>query len=119
MFKNVLVTVGILFFILPGYSAAENEEDLAKKSQNPVGNMISVPLEYLHYDGMPNDSSADALVAKPVYPVTIGEINLINRFIVPYLGIDASTVEQVLNRFWDMTPDANIGVATGIKSGLL
>ena len=96
MFKNVLVAVGMLFFILPGYSAAENEEDLAKKSQNPVGNMISVPLEYLHYDGMPNDSSADALVAKPVYPVTIGKINLINRFIVPYLGIDG-TVQQDLN----------------------
>jgi len=96
MFKNVLVAVGIFFFILPGYSAAENEEDLAKKSQNPVGNMISVPLEYLHYDGMPNDSSADALVAKPVYPVTIGKINLINRFIVPYLGIDG-TVQQDLN----------------------
>ena len=66
------------------------QKNLAKKSQNPVGNMISVPIEYWHYDGMPNDGSADALIAKPVYPVTIGETILINRFIVPYLGIDAT-----------------------------
>jgi len=106
MLKNVLVTVGILIFILPGFSAAEGEEDLAKKSQNPVGNMISVPLEYWHYDGMPNDSSADALIAKPVYPVSLGKINLINRFIVPYLGIDATSSDQDLNG--EIIPASNV-----------
>ena len=50
---------------------ATGQEVLAKKSQNPVGNMISVPFEYWHYDGMANDGSADALMVKPVYPVTI------------------------------------------------
>lgn len=30
MFKNILVAVGILFFILPGYSAAEAEEEFPK-----------------------------------------------------------------------------------------
>jgi hypothetical protein len=66
-------------------------DDLAKKSQNPVGNMISLPIEYWHYDGMPNDSTSDMVIAKPVYPVNLGEYNLINRFIVPYIWVDANT----------------------------
>jgi len=40
---------------------------------------------------MANDSSADALVLKPVYPLGLGNVTLINRFIVPFIGIDANT----------------------------
>jgi len=66
------------------------DEDLAKQSQNPVGNLISVPFEFWHYETKGADASANALVAKPVYPVTIGKLNLINRFIIPYASLDAS-----------------------------
>jgi hypothetical protein len=66
------------------------EEDLAKQSQNPVGNLISVPIEFWHYEAKDGDASANALVAKPVFPVTIGKVNLINRFIIPYVGLDAN-----------------------------
>ena len=55
------------------------EESLVKQSQNPVGNLISVPIEFWHYKAKEADASANALVAKPVYPVTIGKVNLINR----------------------------------------
>ncbi|MBW1829081.1 MAG: hypothetical protein JRI74_06640, partial [Deltaproteobacteria bacterium] len=70
---------------------ASGQQDLAKKSQNPVGNMISLPIEYWHHDGMAGGASADAIMLKPVYPTRIGNLNLINRFIIPYLGIDANT----------------------------
>jgi len=103
MHKKWLILIVFAVLVCMGQPAIAQEEqaagqidqtdaqkNLAKKSQNPVGNMISVPIEYWHYDGMPNDGSADALIAKPVYPVTIGETTLINRFIVPYLGIDAT-----------------------------
>mgnify|MGYP001823495597 FL=1 len=66
------------------------EENLAKISQNPVGDIISLPIEYWHHDGMANDGSADALMVKPVYPVRIGNLNLINRLIIPYLGISGN-----------------------------
>jgi len=66
-------------------------DDLAKKSQNPVGDIVSLPLEYWHYDGMANDSSVDMLVAKPVYPLGISKFTLINRFIAPFLGVDAGS----------------------------
>jgi hypothetical protein len=73
------------------YPAVANDENLSKKSQNPVGDIISLPIEYWHYDGLANGGSADALMAKPVFPVRIGNVNLINRVIIPYLGIDANS----------------------------
>ena len=72
------------------YPVIANDENLSKKSQNPVGDIISLPFEYWHYDGMANGGSADAIMVKPVYPVRIGNVNLINRVIIPYLGIDGN-----------------------------
>jgi hypothetical protein len=66
------------------------EESLAKQSQNPVSSLISVPIEFWHYEAKGADASANALVAKPVFPVTIGKVNLINRFIIPYIALDAN-----------------------------
>jgi hypothetical protein len=53
-----------------------------------VGNIISLPIAYWHYDGIADDSSVDAVIVKPVYPLTIGDVNLINRLIVPFLWAD-------------------------------
>jgi hypothetical protein len=81
----------ILIFVIAGIAPLSvTADDLAKKSQNPVGNIISLPIEYWHYDGMANGSSADALALKPVYPIGFEKITLINRFIVPFLSIDAN-----------------------------
>ena len=77
----------VVFFVFP---VLADEQELAKKSQNPVGDIISLPFEYWHHDGMADDGSADALMVKPVYPTRIGNLNLINRLIIPYLGIDAN-----------------------------
>jgi len=74
-------------------------DDLAKTSQNPVGNIISVPIEYWHYDGIGKDSTADALVAKPVYPVSFSEVTLINRFIIPYVSLDATATNTDLGQY--------------------
>ena len=84
---NTIILAAVLFL---GCSVALAADDLVKQSQNPVGNMVSVPIEYWHYDGMPNDSSADVVIAKPVYPLGLGQYNLINRFIVPYISVDAT-----------------------------
>jgi hypothetical protein len=87
-FFRILVSILIIgFFVMP---ALADEQELAKKSQNPVGDIISLPVEYWHHDGMADDGSADALMVKPVYPTRIGNLNLINRLIIPYLGIDAN-----------------------------
>ena len=110
MYKKVVILAS--FLLLVGMVQLPMAADeLAKKSQNPVGNMISLPFEYWHYDGMANDSSADALMIKPVYPLGIGKVNLINRFIVPYLGIDAKAPGEDLG-------DISIPPISSKESGL-
>jgi len=117
MYKKWLILIVFAVFVYMAQPAAAQEdqatgqEDLAKKSQNPVGNIINVPIEYWHYDGMDNDGSADALIVKPVYPTRIGNMNLINRFIIPYLGIDAHSGDQDLG-------DISIPGSTSRESGL-
>ena len=62
------------------------QEDLAKKSQNPIGNLISVPFENNFDFGVgPEDAFVYAVTLKPVYPVDLGKWNLINRFIMPVI----------------------------------
>ena len=89
--KCYAITIGILLMLaISAKYAIAGDENLTKKSQNPVGDIISLPIEYWHYDGIANDSSVDALLLKPVYPTRIGKVNLINRLIIPYLGVDAN-----------------------------
>ena len=61
---------------------ADESEDLAKESQNPIGNIISLPFENNFDFGVgPEDALVYKLNLKPVYPITFGKANLINRFI--------------------------------------
>ena len=86
-----IVSMALMVFVCsfcPNPIHAKGE--LAKASQNPVGDIISVPMEYWHYHGIANDSSVDALIVKPVYPLNLGSINLINRLILPLLSVDAN-----------------------------
>ncbi len=66
--------------------AAESDEELAKKTQNPVANLISVPFQS-NWDfniGPKEDSSNYLLNVQPVIPVSLGQdYNLILRTILP------------------------------------
>lgn len=67
---------------------ADKTNDLAKASQNPVSNLISVPFEN-NFNGEfgPNNSTQNVLSIKPVIPIQISENwNLINRAIVPVVS---------------------------------
>ena len=67
--------------VMPQFSMAD---DLAKQSQNPLGTVISLPFENNFYSGVgPSDASIYTMNFKPVYPVNIGDWNIINRFILP------------------------------------
>ena len=71
--------------LLTGHHALA-QEDLAKQSQNPVANMISVPFENnTYFDVGPTEKWANGLFVKPVYPLSMGKFNLINRLIVPVI----------------------------------
>ena len=79
----VLVT-GILF-TGTACRAEESQGDLAKASQNPIGNMISLPFQNNTSFGIgPTDAKSNSLLIQPVYPVSLSSNwNLINRAIVP------------------------------------
>ena len=84
------IFVAILIIGFTGMPTLADDATLSKESQNPVGDIISLPIEYWHYDGIANGSSVDALLLKPVYPARIGRVNLINRLIILYLGVEAN-----------------------------
>lgn len=94
--RALVCTVG--WVIACAWTVQTNADDLAKASQNPVGDIISLPIELWHYGDMPGNSDATMLVAKPVYPVNLGKVNLINRLIVPYLGVDANLSQLDLGK---------------------
>ena len=69
-------------------------DDLAKASQNPIDDMVSLPVEVWHCGGMPEGVDANIFLLKPVYPASVGSLNLINRGIVPYLDLNRSPSHQ-------------------------
>lgn len=72
----------------PGW-AAPNDEDLAKKTQNPVADLISVPFQNnFLFDTGPRNKTVWNLNFQPVIPISLTEHwNLISRTIVPILNV--------------------------------
>jgi len=66
-------------------TSADDAGDLAKQSQNPVGSLISLPLQNNTIFGFgPGDDIKNVLNIQPVYPIHLSQKwNLINRVILP------------------------------------
>jgi len=64
-------------------------DELAKKSQNPVGDLITVPFQYnINFDSGPYKRTFNNLNIQPVIPMKISDKwNMINRLIVPISSI--------------------------------
>jgi hypothetical protein len=76
--------VALSLLMLCAIEADADEQDLARASQNPVADMISLPMKNKFNFGMGDeDAFGYELELQPVYPVNLGGWNLINRFIVP------------------------------------
>ena len=71
--------------------AEMSAEELAKLAQNPVGNMISLPLQNntnLHYG--PAGGTQNILNIQPVIPISVNQDwNIITRTIVPVISMPA------------------------------
>jgi hypothetical protein len=65
-----------------------SDEDLAKKTQNPVADLISVPFQdNLNFDVGPYDRVQNVLNVQPVIPVSLNsDWNLITRTILPIVS---------------------------------
>ena len=63
---------------------AEAKADLAEESMNPLSTVISVPFENNTLFGTgPAKSTVNVLNVKPIFPVNMGDWDLINRVTVP------------------------------------
>lgn len=97
-------------------SSVYASDDLAKKSQNPIGNMISLPMQNNTYvDVGPGEEYANSFQLQPVYPINFGKVNLINRAIIPvnYLAGQDLTVDGTFQ-----AEDQLLTLSTDSLSGL-
>jgi hypothetical protein len=79
----------IIFFSVGSVTAQEqSQEDLAKQAQNPIANMISLPLQNnTNFNIGPDDQIQNILNIQPVIPVTINDNwNVITRTIIPIIS---------------------------------
>lgn len=86
--KSIMVFSVLAIALLMGSTtfAAEQKggEDLAAKTQNPVGAMYSLPFKFT-FDYGADNGEATFLNIQPVIPITFGNWNLINRVIMPII----------------------------------
>jgi hypothetical protein len=104
------------------------EDDLAKKSQNPLGSLISVNYEYNYFEdvGPDEDGTDHVFNLKPVYPVAGDGYNVILRAIVPVIhqderfsgqGSETGLGDINLQAYW--VPDPTGPITWGIGPSLI
>lgn len=93
MIRRVFLIVAGVFLLSGLFSVFADQKDLAKASQNPIGNMISLPMQNNTYFNVgPDKKSANSFQLQPVYPINFGNFNLINRMIIPVNHLESQKV---------------------------
>ena len=88
-----LFLVVVLFALGSRYSQGQSDEELAKATQNPVGDLISVPLQNnTNFYAGPEKGTQNVLNIQPVWPISISDNwNLITRTIFPMVSLPEFT----------------------------
>ena len=86
MYKIIIATLLVLSFIASN-AFPQSDTDLAKQTQNPVADLISLPFQNnIDFNVGPNDRTRYTLNIQPVIPLHIAENwNLITRTILPVI----------------------------------
>lgn len=82
-----LVTLASIQLSLTSVARGEGESELAKETQNPVADLISIPFQNnMNFGLEPNHRMQNVLNVQPVIPFHLSERwNLITRTIMPIL----------------------------------
>ncbi|MBW2706742.1 MAG: hypothetical protein JRD84_10590 [Deltaproteobacteria bacterium] len=118
---SAIFVLAVILFTYP----VSADDGLAKQSQNPIGNMISLPMQNnTYFDVGPSEEWANSFQFQPVYPVNFGKVNLINRFIIPinYLASQEVTVpatEQIEDNFVTFKTDSVFGLGNITYQGFI
>jgi hypothetical protein len=79
--------VAVVLFAGAAQAQEPSDAELAKKAQNPIANLISLPLQNNTNFGIGTfDRNQNLLNIQPVIPTKLGGLILINRTIVPVLS---------------------------------
>lgn len=98
--KTRLLVLALSICVTTLHAQIEEEaanKELAKKAQNPIANMISIPFQNNTSYGIgPDDRTANVLNVQPVIPIGLGDKwNLITRTIIPIVTVpDFSSTEK-------------------------
>ena len=89
---RILVSISLAVALAQASIAAQNADDLAKQTQNPVSSLISLPFQGNWDFGLgPREASGTTLNVQPVAPFPLTERwNVILRVIMPLLSQPAS-----------------------------
>ncbi|MCA9451141.1 MAG: neuromedin U [Nitrospiraceae bacterium] len=87
---RTIITIGITvlsLLVIPVLSMADDESNLAKQTQNPVADLISIPFQNnMNFGLEPNHRTQNVLNIQPVIPLNLTrEWNLITRTIMPVI----------------------------------
>ena len=87
----------VLFLLLPVTATAQDTDELVKQTQNPISNLISVPLQANWDFGIGDrDESSTLMNFQPVMPFAASpETNVILRLIVPISSQPTSAGERI------------------------
>jgi len=86
-------------------SAKPADEDLAKKSQNPIADLVSVPFQSnTNFNAGPFNRTQEVLNIQPVVPLHINaDWNLISRTIIPVISQPSPIFNSNTNGIGDIT----------------
>ena len=81
--KSIIITA-FMVAALTSFAYGQSETELAKETQNPVANLVSVPFQNNTDFGLGTyDRVRNTLNIQPVYPINAGPVNVITRTIAP------------------------------------
>src|SRR5262249_60692344 len=110
--KPIVISAAALLLLVGAAArcagAEQSSEELAKETQNPVANLISVPFQNnFNFNSGAKDATVWVMNVQPVVPIPLTESwNLITRTILPIINQPPLFATPQTDAFgiWDLNP---------------